>query len=129
MNINNIELHLYLRLDRKQRSKCDVQVNTSERKQYGGTIHLFIGTGRNPIKIIMDLSVFSSLSWCNPSSQGMSLCRSSLDHSFGMYLRAMFAYMPTFRRCFCLEDLWRRSRPPTWAGNKDKEIRTRIKSG
>jgi hypothetical protein len=42
----------------------------------------------------------------------MSLCRSSLDRSFGMYLRAMFAYMPIFRRCFCLEDLRRRSRPP-----------------
>jgi hypothetical protein len=36
MNINNIELHLYLRLDRRQRSKYDVQVNTSQREQYGG---------------------------------------------------------------------------------------------
>jgi hypothetical protein len=51
MNINNIELHLYLRLDRRQRSKYDVQVNTSQREQYGGTVHLFIGTGRSPIKI------------------------------------------------------------------------------
>jgi hypothetical protein len=51
MNINNIELHLYLRLDRRQRSKCDVQVNTSQREQYEGTVHLFIGTGRSPVKI------------------------------------------------------------------------------
>jgi hypothetical protein len=43
----------------------------------------------------------------------MSLCRSSLDRSFGVYLRVVFAYMPIFRRCFCLEDLRRRSRPPT----------------
>jgi hypothetical protein len=51
MIINNIELHLYLRLDRRQRSKCDVQVNTSQREQYGVTVHLFIGTGHNPVKI------------------------------------------------------------------------------
>jgi hypothetical protein len=51
MNINNIELHLYLRLDRRQRSKYDVQVNTSQREQYRGTVHLFIGTGRSPVKI------------------------------------------------------------------------------
>jgi hypothetical protein len=51
MNINNVELHLYLRLDRRQRSKCDVQVNTSQREQYEGTVHLFVGTGRSPIKI------------------------------------------------------------------------------
>jgi hypothetical protein len=64
-------------------------------------------------QIIMDWSVFSSLSRCNPSSQGMPLCRSSLDSSFGVYLRAVFAYMLLFRRCFCLEDLRWRSRPPT----------------
>jgi hypothetical protein len=51
MNINNIELHLYLWLDRRQKSKCDVQVNTSQRKQYEGTVHLFIGTGRSPVTI------------------------------------------------------------------------------
>jgi hypothetical protein len=51
MNINNIELHLYLRLDRRRRSKCDVQVNASQREQYGVIVHLFIGTGRSPVKI------------------------------------------------------------------------------
>jgi hypothetical protein len=51
MNINNIELHLYLRLDRRRKSKCDVRVNTSQREQYGVTVHLIIGTGRSLCKI------------------------------------------------------------------------------
>jgi hypothetical protein len=49
--MNNIELHLYLRLDRRQKSKRDARVNTSQREQYGGTVHLFIGTGRSLCKI------------------------------------------------------------------------------
>jgi hypothetical protein len=49
--MNSIELHLYLRLDRRQKSKCDARVNTSQREQYGATVHLFIGTGRNLCKI------------------------------------------------------------------------------
>jgi hypothetical protein len=51
MNKNNIELYLYLRLDRRQKSKRDARANTSHREQYGGTVHLFIGTGRSPVKI------------------------------------------------------------------------------
>jgi hypothetical protein len=51
MNKNNIELHLYLRLDRRQKSKRDARVNTSQREQYGGIVHLFIGTGHNPVRI------------------------------------------------------------------------------
>jgi hypothetical protein len=51
MNMNNIELHLYLQLDRRQKSKRDARVNTSQREQYGGTVHLFIGTGCNLCKI------------------------------------------------------------------------------
>ena len=47
MNVNNIELHLYLRLDRRQKSKRDARMNTSQREHYGGTIHLFIGTGHS----------------------------------------------------------------------------------
>jgi hypothetical protein len=27
--------------------KCDARANTSQREQYGGTIHLFIGTGHS----------------------------------------------------------------------------------
>jgi hypothetical protein len=45
--MNNIELHLYLPLDRRQKSKRDAQVNTSQCEQYGGNVHLFIGTGRS----------------------------------------------------------------------------------
>jgi hypothetical protein len=51
MNKNNIELHLYLRLDRRQGYKCDARANTSQREQYGGTIHLFIGTRRSLCEI------------------------------------------------------------------------------
>jgi hypothetical protein len=51
MNMNNIELHLYLRLDRRQKSKRDARMNTSQREQYEGTIHLYIGTGRSLYKI------------------------------------------------------------------------------
>jgi hypothetical protein len=51
MKKNNIELHLYLRLDRRQKSKRDARVNINQREQYWGTVHLFIGTGRSPIKI------------------------------------------------------------------------------
>jgi hypothetical protein len=49
--MNNIELHLYLRLDRRQKSKCGARVNTGQREQYGVTVHLFIGTGRSPVEI------------------------------------------------------------------------------
>jgi hypothetical protein len=44
MNKKNIELHLYLRLDRRQKSKRDARVNTSQREQYERTVHLFIVT-------------------------------------------------------------------------------------
>jgi hypothetical protein len=59
MNKNNIELHLYLRLDRRQKSKRDARVNTSQREQYGGTVHLFIGTGRSLCKITFMPSMFT----------------------------------------------------------------------
>jgi hypothetical protein len=51
MNMNNIELHLYLRLDRRQKSKRGARVNTSQREQYGGTVHLFICTEHSLCKI------------------------------------------------------------------------------
>jgi hypothetical protein len=46
MNENNTRLHLYLRLDRRYENKRDARANTNQREQYGGTVHLFIGTGR-----------------------------------------------------------------------------------
>jgi hypothetical protein len=51
MNMNNIELHLYLRLDRRQKSERDARMNTSQHEQYMGTVHLFIGTGRSLCEI------------------------------------------------------------------------------
>jgi hypothetical protein len=51
INRNKIELHLYLRLDRRQKSERDARVNTSQRELYGCTVHLFIGTGRSQCKI------------------------------------------------------------------------------
>jgi hypothetical protein len=51
MNKDTIELHLYLRLDRRQRYKRDARASTSQREQYGGIVHLFIGTGRSLCEI------------------------------------------------------------------------------
>jgi hypothetical protein len=51
MNKNSTELHLYLQLDRRQRYKNDGRASTSQREQYGGTVHLFIGTGRSMCEI------------------------------------------------------------------------------
>jgi hypothetical protein len=51
MNKNNIELYLYLRLDRSQRYKRDARACTSQREQYRGTVNLFIGTGRSLCEI------------------------------------------------------------------------------
>jgi hypothetical protein len=57
--MNNIELHLYLWLDRRQKSKSDARVNTSQHEQYEGTVHLFIGTGRNLCKITFMPFIFT----------------------------------------------------------------------
>jgi hypothetical protein len=51
MNKNNTELQLYLWLDRRQRYKRVARASTNQREQYKGTVHLFIGTGRSPVKI------------------------------------------------------------------------------
>jgi hypothetical protein len=51
MNKNNIELHLYLWFDRRQRYKRDARASTSQHEQYGGTVHLFIGTWHNLCEI------------------------------------------------------------------------------
>jgi hypothetical protein len=45
----------------------------------------------------------------------VSSCRSFLDYSFGIYLRVVTACIWPCRRCFCLENLRRRRRPPTVA--------------
>jgi hypothetical protein len=51
MNKNNVELHLYLQLERRQKYKCDARVSISQREQYRSIVHLFIGTGRSLVKI------------------------------------------------------------------------------
>jgi hypothetical protein len=44
-------LHLYLRLDRRWKSKSDARVITIQREQYEVTVHLIIGTRRSLDKI------------------------------------------------------------------------------
>ena len=59
MNKNNIELHWYIRLDRRQKYKCDARASTNQREQYGGTVHLFIGKGRSLRKITFMPFIFT----------------------------------------------------------------------
>jgi hypothetical protein len=63
MNKNNTGLHLYLRLDRRQKYKCDAQVSTSQREQYRGIVHLFICTGRNLCKFAFMPFIFTIDLW------------------------------------------------------------------
>jgi hypothetical protein len=120
-------LHLYLRLDRRWKSENNARLITIQREQYGGTVHLFIGTGRSPNKItFVSLitnynhntdyqGVYSFFLFKSVSSfiSSMSPCRSSFNCSFGLYLHVTPAYALSCRRSFCLEDLRRRKRPPT----------------
>jgi hypothetical protein len=105
-------------------------VITSQREQYEGTVHLFIGTGHNPDKItfvslitnhnhntnyqrLCGLFLFKSV----PSFVlSMPSCRSSFNCSVGIYLHVISACISSCRRCFCLEQLRRRRRPPTCTG-------------
>jgi hypothetical protein len=91
--MNNIKLHLYLRLDRRQKFKSDARMNTSQRQQYEGTVHLFIGIGRNlceitfmPFMFTIDLrTIQQGLDSLFPLSRFLFLLlsRSSLAHRFG----------------------------------------------
>jgi hypothetical protein len=40
-----------LRLDKRKRYKRYALVSTSQREQYGGTVHLFIGIGRTFVRL------------------------------------------------------------------------------
>jgi hypothetical protein len=102
-----------------------------------GTVHLFIGTGRSPDKItsvslittynhntdyqgLYSLFLFKSVSSFVFS---MTPSRSSFNRSFGLYLHITTAFIMSCRRCFCLDDLRRRRRPPTiWEGKFSKKI-------
>jgi hypothetical protein len=93
MNKNNIGLHSYLRLDRRYKYKRDAQASTSQREQYGGTVHLFISTGRSLCKFTFMPFIFTIDSWT--TQRGLDslfpfksvlfppLSRSSLTRSFG----------------------------------------------
>jgi hypothetical protein len=84
-----------------------VRVITSQSEQYGGTVHLFIGTRHSLNKItfmslilimtmtqtIRDYVVFSSLSRCHPSSQAC--------HHAEALLAAASAYIFTLRLLAC----------------------------
>jgi hypothetical protein len=48
MNKNNIELHLYLRLERRQKLKHDARANTSQCEQYGGYCSPIYRHGKQP---------------------------------------------------------------------------------
>jgi hypothetical protein len=59
INRNTIELHLYLRLDRRREYKRDARANTNQREQYGSTVHLFIGTGHSLCEITFMPFIFT----------------------------------------------------------------------
>jgi hypothetical protein len=46
-----------------EKSKLDTTVNTSQREQYGSTVHLFIGIGRSLCKITFMPFIFSTDLW------------------------------------------------------------------
>jgi hypothetical protein len=93
-------LHLYLWLDRRWKNGSDTRVITIQCEQYGVTIHLFIGTGRNLDKITFMSLIFtvdhkascrglSSLFSFRPVSSFtivIVLSRSFFSHNFGAIL-------------------------------------------
>jgi hypothetical protein len=84
---------MYLWLDRRQKYKCDAQMNTSQREQYVGTIHLFIGIGRSlckitfmPFMFTIDIrTIYRGLKslFLFKSVPFLLLSQSFLAHSFG----------------------------------------------
>jgi hypothetical protein len=105
-----------------------VRVITSQHERYGGTDHLFIGTGHSPDKITFVSLITNHNHDTNyqglrgpflfksvpPFVSCVSSCRSSFNCSFGIYLHVVPACISSCRRCFCLEDLRRRRRSPTY---------------
>jgi hypothetical protein len=131
-----------------------VQVNTSQREQYEDIVYLFIGTGCSPDKItfmplttnhnhytnyrgLCGLFLFKSVP---PFVSSVSSCRSSFDGSFGIQPYVTHVCMSSCQRCFYLEDLRQRRRPPThlylyaemmkacpsWPSSEDHYIREEI---
>jgi hypothetical protein len=109
-------LHLYLRLDKRWKSKIDARVITIQREQYVVTIHLFIGTRRS-----LDKITFMSLTFTvdhKASCQGLSslfsfrsvssftivivLSRSFFSHSFEARL-SFLQTAPSYHACLRLK--------------------------
>jgi hypothetical protein len=114
-------LHWYLWLPQRWRHE---RVITSQREQYGVTVHLFIGMGRSPGKItFMTFNIYLQTTW----NIKVYLVFSSSDGSFGTWQYFFYARSSSWepsvkenmtsvslcQRCFCLEDLRRKRRPPT----------------
>jgi hypothetical protein len=93
-------LHLYLRLNRRWKSKSDPRVIRIQREQHGVIVHLFIGTGRSLHKITFMSPTFtvdhkasrrglSSLFFFRSVSSFtivLVLSRSFFSHNFGANL-------------------------------------------
>jgi hypothetical protein len=109
--------------------KRDARASTGQREQYRGTVHLFIGTRRIPVKItFMSFTTSYNHDTNYHGSIGLFLFKlvqpfvsrhvampKLLDGSFSVYLCAIFASVLILQRCFFLKDLRQRSRPPTGA--------------
>jgi hypothetical protein len=74
------------------------------------------------MQTIKDYIVFSSLSRYRPSPLSLhqvealsAIASAFVRIIFGLYLHVSLAFVMSSRRCFCLEDLRRRRRPPTGA--------------
>jgi hypothetical protein len=100
---------------------------TGPREQYGNTIHLFIGTGHSPDKITFMSLVTNHNHDTNyqglcglflfklvpPSSQACHRAEALSIVASAYIFHAMPICILSCRRCFCLEDLRQRRRPPT----------------
>jgi hypothetical protein len=107
-------------------------VITSQREQYVGTIHLFIGTGHSLDKItFVSLITNHNHSTNCQGLRGVFLfksvpyfvlsipsCQSSFNRSFGIYLHVIFACISSCQRCFLLRGPSAKKKAP----NNDLEI-------
>jgi hypothetical protein len=114
---------MYLRLDRMLKYKRDAQASTNQCEQYGGTVHLFIGTRRSlckitfmPFMFTIDIrTIYRGLNslFLFKSVPFLLLSRSFLAHSFGTgstLVPTMFSILWTtssrFRRFLYIYYTW-----------------------
>jgi hypothetical protein len=103
---------------------ANVRASTIQCEQYGGTVHLFIGTGSSLSK-----NTFITLTCthnCNISHQGLTslflfgsasclTIVATLSRSCRPLARSFASDVIAFKQCLCLKGLWRRKRPPNIA--------------